>query len=73
MPTPTLERLAWQVERHDQRLRVIEETKPELMAYELRELKDEMQSFRRAIVSVGVAVVGSTIVFALTMFVAFGQ
>jgi hypothetical protein len=56
--TPSLENLAWRVERNEERIAKIEATKPEMMADALQRLTAEMRAFRRSLnaLIVGVAV-----------------
>ncbi len=55
------------------RLAAIEATKPETMAQQLKDLSDDVRSLKRAFYTFAFAVVGSSILFAFTVFALLGK
>lgn len=55
------------------RLDEIEATKPQTMAQQLRDLAEDVRSLKRAFYTFAFAVVGSSILFAFTVFALLGK
>lgn len=60
----------WQLERFQKR---VEELKPEVMAFELGELRKDVTALKRAFYTFAISVVGSSVVFAFTVFALLGR
>lgn len=55
------------------RLKAIEDTKPETMAAELKGLREDVGSLKRAFYTFSFSAVGAAIVFAFTVFAILGK
>lgn len=57
----------------ESRLKRIEDLKPEVMAYEISETRNEVRALKRAFYTFAFSVVGSSILFAFTVFALIGK
>lgn len=67
------ERLPWYIGDLRRRVKKIEDLKPEVMAYEMGEIRKDITALKRAFYTFAFSVVGSAIVFAFTVFALLGR
>ena len=65
--------LRWRVNSLWDWKKKIEDLKPEVMAYELGELRKDVIALKRAFYTFALSVVGSSVVFAFTVFALLGK
>lgn len=63
----------WRLGDLDRRVKNIEDLKPEVMAFEVKETRDDVKALKRAFYTFAFSVVGSTILFAFTVFALLGK
>lgn len=63
----------WRVEGLEKRLAVIEDLRPQVMAFELQELRKDVASLRKALLTFSLTVAGSAIIFAFSVFALLGH
>lgn len=63
----------WRLNDLDRRMKQIESLKPDVMAFEVKETRDDVKALKRAFYTFAFSVVGSTIVFAFTVFALLGK
>lgn len=63
----------WDIRDLVRRVKKIEDLKPEVMSYELTELRKDVNSLKRAFYTFSFSVVGSAVVFAFTVFALLGR
>lgn len=65
--------VGWRLADLDRRMKRIEELKPEVMAFEVKETRDDVRALKRAFYTFAFSVVASTILFAFTVFALLGR
>lgn len=65
--------IQWRISDLDRRVKNIESLKPEVMAFEVKETRDDVKALKRAFYTFAFSVVGSTILFAFTVFALLGK
>jgi hypothetical protein len=63
----------WRVKNVEDRVSKIEDLKPEVMAYEISEMRKDIDAMKRAFYTFAFSVVGSAILFAFTVFALLGK
>lgn len=63
----------WRLNNVIDRVKKIEDLKPEVMAYEISEVRKDVNSLKRAFYTFSFSVVGSAVVFAFTVFALLGH
>lgn len=63
----------WRMRSVESRLDKIERLKPEVMAFELSELRKDVTALKRAFYTFAFSAVGASLVFAFTVFALLGR
>lgn len=70
---PSLTNLKYRIDELFRWKKTIDDLKPEVMAYELGELRKDVLSLRRALYTFALSVVLASLVFALSVFALLGH
>ncbi len=70
---PTNGSTSWRLGDLERRLTRIEDLKPDVMASELGNIRDEVRGLKRAFYTFGFSMVGGALLFAFTAFQVFGS
>lgn len=70
---PSAATIPYRVDDLGRRVSRLEELKPEVVAYEVSSLRDEVHGLKRAFYTFAFSVVGSAVVFAFSVFALIGN